>query len=441
MHRFILTLTLVTISGLGLKLLVNHSAWADVALDKLDASEAPASDGDADRSSELDSDSPSSSEAPRTARLPMATDWMLPDAEAITALESGIVAICAQDLAPEDFATGTPTFDGEWYFGTYLTAGIGFAQLALAEGDAQTQTQTQTNEDHARAAARRQLVRDCVDRLLTPTARAFTAAEWGSDPIDALDDPTQHHAAYLGYFSVLLGLERCLDPDGPHAALHDRLIAAMVTRLNASPNGVLQTYPGEAYPVDVSTVVAGIALHQRATGTDHRATLERWVAQYRSRMIDETSGLLIQALNPTDASPSDLPRGSGTLFGAYFLSFVDAELGTTLSADLWAAAKAELLREEVGRMGMREYRSGVNGPMDIDSGEIISGLGTSATGFAIGLARIHGDHETQRGLLRLAYLLGGPLITDGQFRFQRVYPLSNTMFFAMVTAERMVDGP
>ncbi len=78
--------------------------------------------------------------------------------------------------------------------------------------------------------------------------------------------------------------------------------------------------------------------------------------------------------------------------------------------------------------------------MDIDSGEIVAGLGTSATGFAIGVARIHGDTATQGGLLRLAYLLGGPRYASGRFRFERVYPLSNTIFFAMVTAERRGGG-
>ena len=44
--------------------------------------------------------------------------------------------------------------------------------------------------------------------------------------------------------------------------------ATLAERLFASPTGLIETYPDETWPPDVSAVAASIGLHARATGTE-----------------------------------------------------------------------------------------------------------------------------------------------------------------------------
>lgn len=76
---------------------------------------------------------------------------------------------------------------------------------------------------------------------------------------------------------------RLVAPDTRHRALHDRLTEALARRLDASPHGVLETYPGECYPADVASVAGSIGLHARATRVDRRVLLDRYArARWRS---------------------------------------------------------------------------------------------------------------------------------------------------------------
>lgn len=80
-------------------------------------------------------------------------------------------------------------------------------------------------------------------------------------------------------------------------AEHDALIAAYVRKLEASTTGLIDTYPGEAYPTDVTAVAGAIAVHGRVTGEDHSAVLARWARGVREVQTDPASGLVIQRLD------------------------------------------------------------------------------------------------------------------------------------------------
>ena len=325
-----------------------------------------------------------------------------------------------------DFHTGHAQFDGEWLFGSYLMAGLGFLQSAAAHP--------------AAAAPHLARAHDCAEKILAPAVRAFDRASWGGkDPLDALGT-AQDHAAYLGYLNVLLGFERLLDPQNSHAALNDRVAAHLAARMEATPGLLLESYPGERYPVDNCAAIAGIALHQRATGADHRALLARWSERCRGRWIDPKSGVLFQAWSAEEDQPCDAPRGSGTALGLYFLSFADP----ALSRDLYAALARSLGDGLLGFGAFREYPPGrKEGRGDIDSGPVVFGLGLSATGFGLAGARMYGDRDRFARLYSSAALAGAAVERDGRFEFTTGGPLGNAILFAMLTAlppERLPAG-
>jgi hypothetical protein len=328
------------------------------------------------------------------------------DAEAQRELARGVEEWVTQDLARVSFATGSSRFEGEWLFGTYMMAAMGFGQTG----------------DPAR-------VETCADAMLREQVGAFDREAWGEDALASLDGP-RGHAAYLGYMNLALAMHRTLAKDSRYAALSDRISDALARRLDASRLALLETYPTEVYPVDNAAVLASIALRDRAAGDRaHAATLARALAEMRAKYIEPGSGLLLQSVDAEVGRGSDA-RGSGTLLAVYFLSFADMEL----SRALWRAAERALATSVLGFGVVREYP--VGGRADIDSGPIAFGFGVSATGFALAGACIHGDPDRFARLWATATLFGAPIDRGDTRRWVTGGPLGDAILFAMATAPR-----
>ncbi len=341
--------------------------------------------------------------------------WTAPTPTAIEPLAALVAAQLAQPLQADDYGHAQARFDGEWWLGTYLMAAAGFQRAAQL--------------DPTHAAANLARLSDAVERLLAPEVRGFDRAAWGDDMLEDLDEDAHDHAV-LGYLGVALGFERLARPDSPHAARHDALVAALTRRMAARPPGsLLQTYPGESYPVDNAAVVATLALHARATGQPLPPVLGPWLTAWEARWVDPATGLLIQAADGAGERPRDLPRGSGTALASWFLSFADP----ALAGRLGAATRDQLGVEILGMAAVREYLPGVTGPGDVDSGPLILGLSVAASGFSIGAARAAGDADWQGNLLDTACLFAaetddvhtGHALTGG--------PLGNAILLAMLT--------
>jgi hypothetical protein len=336
------------------------------------------------------------------------------DLSAEDALAREVAAYVAPGAAPPSFKTGSPRFDGEWALVTYQMAALGLGQVALAHPE--------------RRDAYLPAIEACVDRLLAPESTAFGAEAWGERGLAHLESEAGH--AYLGYVNLALGVLRLLRPDNRFAAAHDALTVALSRRLAAAPHGVIETYPGEAYPADVAAVAGSIGLHGRATGADPRALLDRWSRVFRAQTIDPRSGLLFQSVDAGTGAPADAPRASGTAIAAYFLSFADPALSRDLFLPLAGAQRASFL----GFGGVREYAPGHAGRGDIDSGPVLLDVSVSATGFALSGARLHGDRALFAELYRTADLFGAPLDRGAGRRFVTGGPLGNAILLAMLTA-------
>jgi hypothetical protein len=256
-------------------------------------------------------------------------------------------------------------FAGEWALVTHQMAALGLAQLCLAHPE--------WKERYAPVVTRAAM------KSFLPEMRDFGTRAWrGEDALASL--ASSHGHAYLGYPALAIGMARLLDPSFPAdiAAQHDALIAAYERRLLASPTGLIDTYPGEAYPTDVAAVAGAIAVHGRATGADHRRVLEHWAARVRDVQIDRASGLVIQRMGASDARPHDAPRGSGTGLAAYFAGFADRGVAKLLAEGLFRHESTLL-----GFGAIREYGDGHHGGGDVDSGPVVLGVSVSATGFAL----------------------------------------------------------
>ena len=332
------------------------------------------------------------------------------------ALQRGVESWVEKDLSLEDYATGSSQFSGEWLFGTYLMAGLGFCQMTIVHPELKERNIP--------------LIERCIEKIVSPEVRAFDTAAWGNDPLDTLDTNAYDHAAYLGYANLLLSMNQLLNPKSRYAQLNRHVSCALARRLERSPTLTLETYPSERYPVDNCAVIASLSLYDRATGADHSVLIHQWMENCKKRYVDNKTGLLIQAVGPKGEAFDD-PRGSGTALGLYFLSYADLEF----ARNLYGAVKKELASTFLSFGTVREYPRGIPcGSMDIDSGPIVLGYGFSATGFTVAGSKIFRDRSYFRRLYATAYFVGAPHDKEGARTFVSGGPLGTAILFAMFTA-------
>jgi hypothetical protein len=342
-----------------------------------------------------------------------ASAWYRGDSRPQGALAEELVAFEASDDANR---VGAGRFAGEWALVTHQMVALGLAQLCLAHPE--------WTDRYAKTITR------AAVKSFQPEMRNFGTRAWhGEDALASLG--TSHGHAYLAYAALAVGMARTLDHDFPSdvAATHDALIAAYERRLLASPTGLIETYPGEAYPTDVAAVAGAIAVHGRATGADHRNVLAHWAERVRAVQIDRASGLVVQRMGAHDGRAHDAPRGSGTALAAYFAGFADRSIAATL-------ADGALRNESTfaGFGAIREYAPGHAGHGDVDSGPVVLGVSVSATGFALAPARAFGHRDAFERIYRATELFGLHTDSGDRGRFATGGAIGNALLLALLTS-------
>ncbi|MBX3232044.1 MAG: hypothetical protein KIT84_19985 [Labilithrix sp.] len=328
------------------------------------------------------------------------------------ALAQTVVKGVMEQEGPTAYQTGFVRFDGQSTIAIHQMALLGLGQIVL---------------DHPeKREAYLPAMRAAADHLADPSVLVYADQVYAAEGDRAYDEGR----AYLGYTNLGLGMLRMIDPDGPHAPLHDRITADLTRRIAASKHGMIETYPGETWPPDVAAVVGSIGLHARATKTDRSELLARWAETFERCALHGKTGLLFQRMTSGSCEAVDAPRGSGTAIASYFLSFATP----VLARRLYDALVAELWVDVLGFGGVREYASGFTGEGDVNAGPILFGVSVGATGFAIAATRTHGDRARFRGLYRSTSLFGVPTSVDGRTAFAAGGVLGNALLLAMLTA-------
>lgn len=355
-----------------------------------------------------------------------ADGWYAGDPALQYALARELIAFEEQDTRTR--ADKSNRYAGEWALVTHQMVALGLAQLCLSHPE--------WRHDLAPVA------RTAALRSFLPEMRDFGTDAWNGE--DALSAPAlagSHGHAYLGYSALAVGMARLVSDDPLPTAVveaYDALIAAYIRRLLASPTGLIETYPGEAYPTDVAAVAGAIAVHGRVTGVHHGDVLAHWADGVRRVQIDPDSGLVIQRLDATTGAPHDAPRASGTGLAAYFAGFADRSVAIGFTD--------ALLRQErtfAGFGGIHEYGPGHDGPGDIDSGPVILGVSVSATGFALAPFRAFHHQAAFTRIYRTTDLFGLPVresspsatgLAVERWRFRTGGPIGNALLFAFLTS-------
>ncbi len=326
------------------------------------------------------------------------------------AVAADVDAIASRQVYHSGFAR----FDGQSAIAVYQMTALGLGQFVLEHPERKTEYLP--------------TIERAVERLIDPRTHPYAAQMYGRHGTRGLGSGGH---AYMGYVNLGLGMLRRLDPETPHAALHDRLTSELADHLARSPTGLVETYPGETWPPDVAAVAGSIGLHGTATGRDWSVVLEPWARRFAECAIGE-GGYLVQRIRTGSCTAVDAPRGSGTAVAAYFLGFADRRL----SQRLWNALRDTGYQSWLGFGGVREYLPGKGGAGDLNAGPILLGMSAGASGFGLGAARAHGDRERYIGIYRTGALLSVPVSDREGSRFALGGVLGNALLLAMLTAER-----
>ena len=342
--------------------------------------------------------------------------WFGGDPALAAGLAREVAATVKRDVSAAEFTSDSELFRHEWQFGTYQMAALGLLQVCREHPELRSELLPAVDR--------------AIEKLLSAEVRSFDARSWGEDSLGSLDG-SNGHAAYLGYLNLVLAVHRRWVPGSRFAALNDRITAALVRRFHDSPAGILETYPGDAYPVDNAAGFASVLLHEGRTEAQ-QACVKSLTERYRTTWRDPRSGLLYQGIDERDGRPVDRARASGTALAAYFLSFGER----AVSRQLFDAVRRQLAGSIIGFGYVDEYPPGDSGRGgDIDSGPLIFGMSPSGTGFTLATSRIFGDRELFVRLSRTAYLFGTPAARGERRLFVTGGPLGNAIMLAMLTAQ------
>jgi hypothetical protein len=198
---------------------------------------------------------------------------------------------------------------------------------------------------------------------------------------------------------LILGLDTHAGLTGSrqHQTLLRTQVVTLGQELLQRPHGLADDYPGECYPSDVLWAVVALKRAARSGYWEERQAqlLEQNLITTLRGPSNTEAGLPAFQVIAETATPTQLARGSGNSG----LLCMAAELEPRV-ARAWFDAYVRNYWEGDGALwGFRETPRGSADLSDVDSGPVIAGIGTVATGFGIGAARSAGRYDVAAPLV------------------------------------------
>lgn len=250
-------------------------------------------------------------------------------------------------------------------------------------------------------------------KALAAVRHALTAAKSpaGTAPFAGQTKPT--NGVFWAGWTLLLAVEQArLSKDAAdEQEVRDRA-AEILNTIRTDSDGFLESYPGQAWPVDNMAAVAALA---RANALmpifAAPAVLSAWPARIAG-VRDKATGLLPHKLGP-DGSVIEGPRGSSQ---ALLLAF-EPDVDPDLAARDYRAFVATFVVRRAGLVGIREFPAGTPGDADVDSGPLVFGVSASASAVALAATSRQGDVHLSQALNAEAELLGLPITWNSARRY------------------------
>jgi hypothetical protein len=220
--------------------------------------------------------------------------------------------------------------------------------------------------------------------VVDPTTATWVQRKWGRSYLE------RENVFYRMLLVLGLASYERLTNDVRHASMLRIQTESLTRELLEAPLHLADDYPGECYPSDVLWAV--VALERAAAlGYGSESDVERLAHDLLDVLNGPAlaeQGLPAFRVDASTATPLQPARGSGN---SGLLS-VAAELDVDLAAR-WFAHHAEQYWEDGWLRGFREAPRGMDEIEDVDSGPVLFGIGSVASGFGIGAARSVGRFD------------------------------------------------
>lgn len=210
-------------------------------------------------------------------------------------------------------------------------------------------------------------------------------------------DPAGRSLFVDGEIALVAGARRFVRDDPELARFHQDRVAAIDRAFAASPAGLPESYPDEAWLFCVTNALVALKMGDALDGTDHSGRITAWTDLARERLREPATGMLGSSYT-WSGRPLDGPEGSSVWLVATNLQLLDK----ALADEQYALAREALVRGVGGFAWAAEWGPGWRGPQDVDSGPVVPILDASpsSSGFALLAARAFGDDETHARLVR-----------------------------------------
>jgi hypothetical protein len=216
-----------------------------------------------------------------------------------------------------------------------------------------------------------------------------------------------------GEITMMLAARELVAPRPTRRAEAERRAARIERAMRKSPTLSGESYPDECWTFCNTTALAGLAMLDRATGSDHKELSRAWVAHAKAHLIDEQTGLLVSSYT-YDGQILDGPEGSSLWMSAHNLLLVD----DAFARDQYTRARRELGASFLGFGWAREWPDRAKGRADVDSGPVVPLLEASAgsSGLALLGASAFGDEAWLSSLLSSVELAAFRDARTGRYR-------------------------
>jgi hypothetical protein len=169
-----------------------------------------------------------------------------------------------------------------------------------------------------------------------------------------------------------------------------------------STEGILPTYRDMWWLGDNLPALSALVRYDRLFGTALSAVKRRYVQSVKEAYLDER-GMFSSYIDPEDRQVLQGSRGVSAAYALHFLHDVDP----AFAREQYELAKRHLYRTALGFAAVREFPTGSVPSPDIDSGAVLFGFGTAASGFFVAAAAVNGDDAAGWALLSSLGLCSG----------------------------------
>ena len=238
---------------------------------------------------------------------------------------------------------------------------------------------------------------EMAERMLMMMLSAESRPRFGGDG--------SRSVAFSGHVALLLEGRALLGPlPKPLAAEQARLISGLAERVLAAPGRLLPSYGERIWPADNEVLRAALTLAGRRR------------ADSRVELAQRTLSAALDALEASSLPPSEWVRGGfatqppprGCALG--WTVAMRGLSGSRSPEPLYRLFRAEFALENGPVLTFREWpRNHSTDDADADSGPVVWGVGTSATGLGLAAAMLSGRVDDARKISRLADATSGLL--------------------------------